>query len=75
MLDFELKKTIEVQKKRGFNPAIAKTNVVEHGQSSKNKKTKVKPKLGLNGVFSRTSFKGNVSTVARWVTDLWIVDF
>ena len=33
-------------KKRGFNPAVAKANVVEHGQSSKNKKTKAKPKLG-----------------------------
>ena len=32
-------------KKRGFNP-VAKANVVEHGQSSKNKKTKAKSKLG-----------------------------
>ena len=31
--------------KRGFNPSTIKANVVEHGQSSKNKKTKAKPKL------------------------------
>ena len=32
--------------KRKFNPAAAKANVVEHRQSSKNKKIKAKPKLG-----------------------------
>ena len=32
-------------KKKGFNLTVAKENVVKHGQSSKNKKTKVKPKL------------------------------
>ena len=36
-------------KKRGFNLAATKENVVEHGQSSKNKKTKAKPKLGPKG--------------------------
>ena len=42
--------------KKGFNPAIAKANVVEHGQSSKNKKTKAKPKLGPKGGVSKNKF-------------------
>ena len=45
-------------KKWGFNPTAAKANIVEHGQSSKNKKTKAKPKLGPKwGVF-KNKFQG-----------------
>ena len=62
-------------KKKGFNPSATKPNVVEHGQSSKNKKTKLKSKLGPKGEFPKTSFKENASTVAMWVTNLWIADF
>ena len=42
--------------KRGFNPVAAKANVVEHGQSSKNKKTKAKPKLGSKRGVSKNKF-------------------
>ena len=44
--------------KRGFNPAADKANVVEHGKSSKNKKTKAKPKLGPKGDISKNKFQG-----------------
>ena len=44
-------------KKRVFNPAAAKKNVVEHGQSSKNKKTKPKPELGPKGGVSKNKFQ------------------
>ena len=44
-------------KKRGFNPAASKANVVEHGQSSKNKKTKAKQKRGPKGGVSKKKFQ------------------
>ena len=44
--------------KKGFHPVVAKANVVEHGQSSKNKKTKAKPKLGPKGGVSKNKFQG-----------------
>ena len=45
-------------KKRGFNLATAKVNVVEYGQSSKNKKTKAKSKLGPKWGVSKNKFQG-----------------
>ena len=42
-------------RKRGFNP-VAKANVVEQGQGSKNKKPK--PKLGPKGGVSKNKFQG-----------------
>ena len=55
MLDFELRKTTGVLEKRGFN-SVAKENVVEQGQGSKNKKPKLKlePKEGV----SKNKFQG-----------------
>ena len=46
-MNFELKKDNKGLEKKWFNPANAKTNVLELGQSSKNKKNK--PKLGPKG--------------------------
>ena len=74
MLDFELKKTTEVRKIEGFNLA-AKENVVEHGQSSKNKKTKPKSKLGPKWGISKNKFQGKCFNCGKVGHRSWIVDF
>ena len=53
-----MKKNNRSSTKRGFNPSVTKTNVVEHRQSSKNKKTKAKLKIGLKGGVSKNKFQG-----------------
>ena len=44
--------------KKRFNPVTTKANVVEHGQSSKNKKIKPKLKLRPKGGVSKNKFQG-----------------
>ena len=45
IVTLRIEKNNRGSEKRGFYPVIAKENVVEHGYSSKNKKTKPKAKL------------------------------
>ena len=55
---FRIKEDNRGSEKKGFNPATTKPNVVEHGQSSKTKKTKAKPKLGPKRGVSKNKFQG-----------------
>lgn len=62
LLNFKLKKTTRVQKKKWFNLDVAKANIVEHSQNSKTYKYKSGPtsgkgaKLGLKSEISKNRF-------------------